>query len=101
MEVYLRLGPFEQVRTLLKFAILGKIDLVTLNSKFRDIKEGHCMQTIKQEALDAISRLPDSVDLDDIMYRLFVLDKIKRGQEAVQNGKTITTHDLKIEIESW
>ena len=59
------------------------------------------MQTTKQEALDAISRLPDSVDLDDIMYRLFVLDKIKRGQDAVQNGETITTHDLKIEIESW
>lgn len=59
------------------------------------------MQTIKQEVLDAISRLPDSVNLDDIMYRLFVLDKIKRGQEAVQKGETITTHALKTEIESW
>ena len=59
------------------------------------------MQTIKQEALNAISRLPDSVNLDDIMYRLYVLDKIKRGQEAVQNGETITTSDLKTEIESW
>ena len=59
------------------------------------------MQTIKQEALNAISRLPDSVNLDDIMYRLYVLDKIKRGQEAVQNSETITTSDLKIEIESW
>ncbi|HWQ41093.1 MAG TPA: hypothetical protein VN456_03570 [Desulfosporosinus sp.] len=59
------------------------------------------MQTIKQEALNAISRLPDSVNLDDIMYRLFVLDKIKKGQEAVRNGETITTDDLKTEIESW
>lgn len=59
------------------------------------------MPTIKQEALNAISRLPDSVNLDDIMYRLFVLDKIKKGQKAVQNGETITTSDLKIEIESW
>jgi len=59
------------------------------------------MLSIKQEALDAISKLPDSVDLDDIMYRLFVMDKIKRGQEAVRNGETITTHDLRIEIESW
>jgi len=59
------------------------------------------MQTIKQEALDAISRLPDSVNLEDIMYRLFVLDKIRRGQEAVQKGETITTQDLKTEIETW
>lgn len=59
------------------------------------------MQTIKQEALNAISRLPDTVNLDDIMYRLFVLDKIKKGQESIQNGETITTNDLKTEIESW
>ena len=59
------------------------------------------MQTIKQEALNAISRLPDTVNLDDIMYRLFVLDKIKKGQESIQNGEKITTNDLKTEIESW
>lgn len=59
------------------------------------------MHTIKQEALNAISNLPDSVNLDDIMYRLFVLDKIKRGQAAVQNGETITTSELKNEIKSW
>ena len=59
------------------------------------------MQTIKQEALNAISRLPDTVNLDDIMYRLFVLDKIKKGQESIQNGEMITTSDLKTEIESW
>ena len=59
------------------------------------------MHTIKQEALNAISSLPDSVNIDDIMYSLFVLDKIKRGQEAVQNGETITTSELKNEIKSW
>jgi uncharacterized protein YegP (UPF0339 family) len=59
------------------------------------------MDTIKQEALNAISSLPDSVNLDDIMYRLFVLDKIRRGQEAFRNGETITTSELKNEIKSW
>ena len=59
------------------------------------------MQTIKQEALNAISRLPDSVNFDDIMYRLFVLDKIKKGQEAVRSGEMINATDLKTEVESW
>lgn len=59
------------------------------------------MHTAKQEALNAISSLPDTVNLDDIMYRLFVLDKIKRGQEAARNGETITTIELKNEIKSW
>ena len=43
------------------------------------------MQTIKQEALNAILRLPDSVNFDDIMYRLFVPHCVgvrPRGSEA-------------------
>lgn len=36
--------------------------------------------TPKQEALDAITRLPDNADMDQIMYRLYVLENIRRGQ---------------------
>lgn len=30
------------------------------------------MQAAKQEALDAIARLPDDTDMGEIMYRLYV-----------------------------
>jgi len=59
------------------------------------------MQSIKQEAIDAISKLPDNANIDDIMYRIYVIDKIKRSQEAVKNGKTITVDELKKEVQSW
>ena len=58
-------------------------------------------QTLKQDALDAISKLPDSASIDDIMYRLYVIDKVKKGQRAVENGETLSVNDLKKEIESW
>jgi len=29
-----------------------------------------------------IAKLPENVDIDEIMYRLYVLDKIRKGQEA-------------------
>jgi len=35
------------------------------------------------------------------MYRLYVIDKIKKGQAAVQDGKTISVARLKEEIKSW
>ncbi len=57
--------------------------------------------TAKQEALDVIQRLPDNADIEEIMYRLYVLDKIRKGQEAVKEGKTITSEELKREIDSW
>ena len=59
------------------------------------------MQSLKQEAIDAISKLPDTTTMDEIMYRLYVIDKIHAGQEDVRNGKTITTDELKKEIQSW
>ncbi|PIP39338.1 MAG: hypothetical protein COX19_08025 [Desulfobacterales bacterium CG23_combo_of_CG06-09_8_20_14_all_51_8] len=59
------------------------------------------MQTIKQEAIDAISKMPEQVDMDDIMYRLYVIDKIRKGREAADRGDVLSADDLKKEIEQW
>jgi hypothetical protein len=59
------------------------------------------MNTLKQEALTAISQLPDTADVDTMMYRLYVIDKVMKGREAVEKGETISAEDLKREIESW
>ncbi len=55
----------------------------------------------KQDALETIGKLPDDTDMDEIMYRLYVLDKIRKGQQAVEQGWTTTSEDLKREIETW
>lgn len=59
------------------------------------------METLKQEAIGAISKLPESADIDDIMYRLYVIDKIKKGQDAVKEGEIISVESLKEEVKSW
>jgi hypothetical protein len=59
------------------------------------------MNTLKQEALTAIEQLPDVADIDTIMYRLYVIDKVRKGREAVKRDETISAEDLKQEIESW
>ena len=59
------------------------------------------MKSVKEEALKAISSLPEDTPLDDIMYRLYVIDKVRQGQDAIVKGKTMTTHELMKEIESW
>ncbi|NVM27008.1 MAG: hypothetical protein HWN70_13975 [Desulfobacterales bacterium] len=58
------------------------------------------MENLKQEAINAISKLPDSADIDEIMYRLYVIDKVRKGREAVEQGDTISIEELKREIES-
>lgn len=59
------------------------------------------MQHAKQDALETIGKLPDDTDMDEIMYRLYVLDKIRKGQEAVEKGHTTSAEQLKREIDSW
>ncbi|MBI5026261.1 MAG: hypothetical protein HZC12_05960 [Nitrospirae bacterium] len=59
------------------------------------------METLKQEAIKAISKLPESANIDDLMYELYIIDKVKKGREAVERGDSISIEDLKKEMQSW
>ncbi len=59
------------------------------------------MESLKQEAMNVISKMPDTANIDDIMYRLYVIDKVRKGRKAVQQGKTISVEELKEEMKSW
>jgi hypothetical protein len=58
------------------------------------------MYTAKQEALAAIQRLPDNVEMEVIMYRLYVLENIRHGQHDAANGETTSADEVTSEIES-
>lgn len=59
------------------------------------------MENIKQKSIKAISKLSERSNIDDIMYRLYVIDKVKKGKDAIMKGKTISVDDLKKEILKW
>ena len=59
------------------------------------------MQSAKQEALEAIQRLPDNVDTEEMIYRLYVLENIRRGQQDAAEGKTQSAEEVLKDIQSW
>ncbi len=59
------------------------------------------MQAVKQEALDAIARLPEDTDIEEIMYRLYVLENIRRGQQDAAQGKTQSAEEVLRDIQTW
>lgn len=59
------------------------------------------METLKQEAIRVISKLPETANIDDIMYELYVVDKVKKGREAVERMESTSIEDLKREMQSW
>ncbi|MGA7142993.1 MAG: hypothetical protein WBY47_00685 [Desulfobacterales bacterium] len=59
------------------------------------------METLRQEAMNAISKMPETADIDDIIYRLYVIDEVRKGREALQPGNVITAEELREDLQSW
>ncbi len=59
------------------------------------------MQAVKQEALNTISRMPEDTYMEEIIYRLYVLENIRKGQEDAAQDKTQTTEEVLREIQTW
>lgn len=53
------------------------------------------MQTAKETARQVIERLPDQASWEDILYELYVKQKIEVGLAEVTEGKTVTHEDAK------
>lgn len=58
-------------------------------------------QTLKQEALESLQRLPEDANIDEMMYQLYVIDKLHKSREAVKQGQVINQDELMREIEKW
>lgn len=53
------------------------------------------MQTAKESVRKLIDRLPDQATWEDIMYELYVKQKIEAGLKAVEEGRTIPHEEMK------
>jgi predicted transcriptional regulator len=56
------------------------------------------MATAKQAAESIIEHLPDQASWDDIMYELYVKQKIEEGLADIEAGRTIPHEQLKAEL---
>jgi hypothetical protein len=45
--------------------------------------------------------LPDDSTLEDIQYHLYVLEKIKRGQRSITDGKRYTSQEARERLSRW
>ena len=57
--------------------------------------------TDKQDAIEVIEQLPDNVPMDEIVYRLYVLNKVRQGMQDLEAGRTLSSEELAREIEQW
>ena len=55
----------------------------------------------KQTVMKLLENLPEEATLEDIQYHVYVLQKIRAGQEAAEKGKVIPHQDVMRELAGW
>ncbi len=59
------------------------------------------MQSVKQEVEQMLHHLPDNSSFEDIQYHLYVLEKIRKGQDDIANGRLVTHEEAKERLKKW
>jgi predicted transcriptional regulator len=48
------------------------------------------VEILKSKLEDLLKELPEKVDIEDVMYRIFLLEKIEAGEKDIEEGRTFT-----------
>lgn len=57
--------------------------------------------TAKLEVETMLKTLPEDVTLEDIQYHLYIIEKVKKGQESAKTGKTFTQDQVEEKMQKW
>jgi hypothetical protein len=53
------------------------------------------MANVKQDVRNLLDQLPDDVTFDDLQYRLYLLDKIRRAEQEIASGEGVPHEQVK------
>jgi predicted transcriptional regulator len=56
------------------------------------------MSAVKEAARAIVDNLPDQATWDDLMYELYVKQKIEAGLAAADNGQTVPHEEVKARL---
>jgi predicted transcriptional regulator len=55
----------------------------------------------KQATLRLVERMEDDVTFEDIIYELYVLEKIQRGMKDAEEGRVVSHEEAKQRLNRW
>jgi hypothetical protein len=53
---------------------------------------------IKQEAMECLKTLPDTVDWEDIQYALYVIQKVEKGRNEARERKGVPLDEARKQL---
>jgi len=59
------------------------------------------MTIAKQQILELIKDLPEEVDIDEVMYRLYLRQKLEAAEKDVREGRLVSHEEVVKETSKW
>lgn len=59
------------------------------------------MASLKAEVQEILDELPEDCSVEDIMFRLYLLDKLKQSEASVQAGRVKPHAEAMKEMREW
>jgi predicted transcriptional regulator len=54
-----------------------------------------------QEIKALVEHLPENAEIEDVQYYLYVLEKIRKGEQDIKDGRCHTTDEVRENLKQW
>ena len=59
------------------------------------------MTISKKQVLEIVKDLPEEIDIDEIIYRLYLRQKLEAAEEDVREGRVVSHEEVVGETPKW
>ncbi|MDP2660477.1 MAG: hypothetical protein Q8R28_07095 [Dehalococcoidia bacterium] len=55
----------------------------------------------KEEVLEMVRQLPDEINVEEFIYRLYVREKLEQAESDIAAGRTCSTEEVRARVAEW
>jgi hypothetical protein len=59
------------------------------------------MNTAKDEVKQLLQKLPEDCTIEDVQYHLYVLEKVRRGEDRAESEGTLSQGEVEKRMSKW
>ncbi len=58
-------------------------------------------KTSKDEVLELVRKLPEPLEIEKLIYRLYLREKLAAAKKDIAAGRTVTAEQMRAQTASW
>ena len=59
------------------------------------------MTITKEEVLEMVRQLPDEIDVEELIYRLYVRERLEQAEEDIAAGRLLSAEEVRAQAAKW